>query len=89
MVNIPSTPTNRIASTIFEQQTTTSAGVPVRKVIAFNADYDYGKKPIVCKHWIMDSQNKVIASADILGVKTIRRAHGSQRWKTNLCAGAD
>jgi outer membrane lipoprotein-sorting protein len=56
---------------VLEQKSTTVTGTPVRKIIAFNLDYDRGRKPVVAKHLIVDSQDQTIASAEIVGVKSI------------------
>jgi hypothetical protein len=69
---------------MLEQQTTTSAGVPVKKVIAFSADHDYGKKPVVCKHWILDSQNQPLAVAEIVSAKSVRIGTDPSDSKTPL-----
>jgi len=56
---------------MLEQKTTAPNGQPVRRIIAFNADHDGGRKPVVAKHWILDEKNAILASAEIVKVKTV------------------
>lgn len=57
---------------ILSYRTTTSAGQPVRRVVAFNADHDSGRKPVVSKHFIVDDREQVLATAEILSAKAVK-----------------
>lgn len=57
---------------VLSYRTTTSAGVPVRRVVAFNADHDGGRKPVVSKHFILDDRDQTLATAEILSAKSVK-----------------
>jgi hypothetical protein len=56
---------------VLEEKATTPNGVTVRKLIAFNIDHDDGRRPVVAKHFVADSQDQVLASAEILSVRKV------------------
>lgn len=57
---------------VLMQRATTPAGVPVKKLIAFNVDHDGGRKPVVSKHLIADENNQTLAVAEIIRAKAVQ-----------------